>query len=294
MNTMNTPLSTRREFIKSAALLGGALGLARFGESTAVAASKQDKQGAPAVPEGFVSLFDGNTLSGWSRQVRDLKNPCLGKWEVKDGVIIGGQGTPGLGSYLVSDETFGDFELMIDARPDWPADTGFYVRTNSQGNIGYQVLIDYRANGGIGGFYGNGMGNFHAWSCMFTAERDEEGRVLKLIPHPPVEPHKGNKTVPLDFGATPEVFLKAWKLNDWNTFRLRAVGELPHLTTWINGEKIAELDTSKMQFPGWNPKAVLEKVGRSGHISLEVHNGDPERWGPGVVSRWRNIYVKKL
>jgi len=29
---------------------------------------------------------------------------------------------------------------------------------------------------------------------------------------------------------------------------------LPRLTTWINGEKIAELDTSKVQSPGWDPQ----------------------------------------
>ena len=286
--------STRREFIKSAALLGGALGLTRLGAATSAATAAAADNNKQNIPDGFVSLFDGATLNGWSRKPRDLKHPSLGKWEVKDGAIIGGQDVPGLGSYLVSDETFGDFELMLDAKPDWPADTGFYVRANSQGKIGYQVLIDYRANGGIGGFYGNGIGSFHAWQCMFTAERDAEGRVLKLIPHPPVEPNKGNKTVPLDFAAPPEVFLKAWKLNDWNTFRLRAVGGLPLLTTWINGEKIAELDTAKMQFPGWNPKAVLATLGRSGHISLEVHDGDPARWGPGALSRWRNICVKKL
>ena len=37
----------------------------------------------------------------------------------------------GLGSWLMSDATYGDFELLVDARPDWPCDTGIYVRTAS-------------------------------------------------------------------------------------------------------------------------------------------------------------------
>ncbi len=93
---------------------------------------------------------------------RSLKS--VGKWTVDDGVIIGAQDPPGsgLGGYLVSDETFDDFELLIDARPDWAVDTGVLVRTTPAGNVGYQMLIDHRKEGGIGGFYGNGLANFHA------------------------------------------------------------------------------------------------------------------------------------
>jgi hypothetical protein len=89
-------------------------------------------------------------------------------------------------------------------------------------------------------------------------------------------------------------------LNGWNQFRIRCTGAVPHLTTWINGVKIAELDTAKMQSPGWDPKAMLEKVGRNGHIALEVHSNGPadklgkDRWAPGGVCRWRNISIKTL
>ena len=278
---------------------------------------------ADAPPPGFRSLFDGKTLAGWHAVPRAQGAPSAkkaksdkgnansfyerslqsrGKWTVEDGVIIGGQepSGSGFGAYLVSDETFGDFELLIDARPDWRVDTGVLVRTIPQGNVGFQVLLDHRPHGGIGGFYGNGLWNFHAWNYGFTGETDKDGRLLRLIPSEPVEPVKGNNRVPLDYCAPAEVFLRIWKLNDWNTFRIRSEGAVPHLTTWINGEKIAELDTAKMQSPGWNPKAMLEKLGRTGHIALEVHSNGPEdklgqdRWAPGAVCRWRNIFIKPL
>ena len=53
-----------------------------------------------------------------------------GRWSVKDGVLEGGQDPPGSGrgAYLLSDDTFGDFELELEARPDWPIDTGIMVR----------------------------------------------------------------------------------------------------------------------------------------------------------------------
>jgi hypothetical protein len=252
--------------------------------------------------DAFRPLFDGVSLRGWKRQPRSLSQPSLGRWSVEDGVITGGQDPPGsgLGSYLVTEEKFSDFELQIEARPDWRVDTGIMVRTVPQGNVGFQVLLDHRPHGGIGGYYGNGLWSFHAWNYGFAGETDGDGRLVRLIPEKPSEPSPNNHTVPLDFAAPADVFLRVWKVNGWNHFRIRSVGAVPHLTTWINGEKIAELDTAKMQSPGWDPKAALEKIGRSGHIALEVHSNGPgdkfgkDRWAPGAVCRWRNISVKTL
>jgi hypothetical protein len=132
--------------------------LAMSGALVAGAAGAQTKKPG----DGFRPLFDGVSLKGWKRQPRSLAQPSLGQWTVEGGVITGGQDPPGsgVGSYLVTEETFADFELQIEARPDWPADTGVLVRTNAQGNVGIQVLIDHRPRGGIGGFYGNGLGAF--------------------------------------------------------------------------------------------------------------------------------------
>jgi hypothetical protein len=287
-------MKTRRSFLRDSALLaaGGAL--------------LSMPQSSPATaPEGFRSLFDGKTLTGWTPKPRAAKGEgakVCGHWVVEDGIILGGQDPPGsgLGGYLVSDQAFGDFELLIDARPDWPADTGIYLRTTPDGRVGFQVLLDHRPHGGIGGYYGNGLGKFHAWSYAFTAEKDQAGRVTRLIPQPPAEPNKGNVTVPLDFSASAEVFLRVWKPGDWNQFRIRSVGGLPRLTTWINGEKISELDTAKIKCPGYEPEKILQTLGRTGHISLEVHSsgeGDVlgnDRWAPGALCRWRNIFIKTL
>ena len=132
-----------------------------------------------APPPGFRSLFDGKTLDGWKMMPRlpvprypgapfnnRLKGEALekarknvGKWTLVDGAIVGEQDPPGngRGAYLVSEEAFGDFELMMDIKPDWYTDTGFLVRTVPDGNPGLQILVDHRPQGGIGGFYGNGV-----------------------------------------------------------------------------------------------------------------------------------------
>lgn len=277
----------RRNFCAAGAL---ALGLAP-------AVNSQD---SPVETGAFRPLFDGLSLNGWKACPRKPGDANTGRWTIENGAISGGQEPPGsgMGAYLVSNEAFYNFELQLEARPDWPIDTGIYVRTVPAGNVGVQVLLDHRPLGGIGGYFGNGLGSFHAMEYGFIGEPGKDGNELRperLIPVRPAEP---TKHVPLEFAATSQVFLRAWKMNDWNQFRIRCVGELPRLTTWINGEKISDFDVAKVQPPDFDPQAIAKVIGKPGHIAFEVHNNDAFlgklRWWPGAVSRWRNIQIRTL
>jgi hypothetical protein len=123
---------------------------------------------ALGVEDGFVSLFDGSMLDGWHpaprvygteypggpsiletlerRGARIPIEPELhpANWFVEDGAIVGEQDSPGIGygGYLVTENTFGDFELVLEARPDWPADTGVMLRRQRDTWHGFQVLLD--------------------------------------------------------------------------------------------------------------------------------------------------------
>ncbi|PUB32047.1 hypothetical protein C8K30_101567 [Promicromonospora sp. AC04] len=70
------------------------------------------------------------------------------------------------------------------------------------------------------------------------------------------------------------------------------------ITTWVNGLKIAELDTAALDSPDYDPQAVLDALGPRGHIAFEVHDNDSvfgeARWGRGAQCRWRNIRIKDL
>ncbi|MDR3734556.1 MAG: DUF1080 domain-containing protein [Acidobacteriaceae bacterium] len=285
---------TRRDFLKNASITAGCIALPQLHSAHLMAAVN------PPVVAGFRSLFDGRSLAGWKPQPRDLKNPSLGLWAVQNGILIGGQAKPKVGAYLTSEETFSDFELELESHTDWPTDTGVMVRSNAQGNVGFQVCIDYRPHGALVGYYGNAIGGFHACDYCFTGERDEDGNLIGLIPEKPSEPLDATHHVPLDYGVPVENFLRVWNLHGWNHYRIRCVGAVPHLTTWINGIRVAELDTAKMICPGWDPGAVDGLVGRAGHIAFEVHSNGPkdflgnDRWAPGAVCRWRNIRIKTL
>lgn len=274
---------------------------------------------------GFESLFDGMSLAGWHAEprvygslypggpgldglfaklgvkppVEPEKHPAV--WHVEDGAIIGQQGTPGYGGYLVSDAAFGDFELVLEARPDWPADTGIMLRRKYQDWTGFQVLLDHRESGGIGGFFGNGLASFSAVPFAVRSRKDADGNVIGIEADDPatsMEPVTQEKIDRLAYAAKVEDFLAVWKWDQWNEIRIRCVGALPVITTWINGLKIAEIDTATIDVPDYDPQAVREYLGPRGHIALEVHDNDAffgdSRWGPGAQCRWRAIRIKSL
>nr|WP_269329182.1 DUF1080 domain-containing protein [Kineosporia babensis] len=271
-------------------------------------------------------MFDGKTLAGWKAvprvygnaypggpdvaemllrlgvepPVEPEKHPAV--WSVEDGVVIGRQGTPGYGGYLLSEQAYGDFELVIEARPDWPADTGIMLRRRPDSWEGFQVLVDHRQSGSIGGFFGNGLASFHAVPFALDAVVDQAGAPIGLREDDPAtsqEPVTPDKQRLLSYAADVDDFLKVWRWGDWNELRVRCVGgALPTITTWVNGLKIAELDTATIDSPDYDPAAVAELLGARGHLALEVHDNDAHfgesRWGRGAACRWRNAQIEEL
>jgi hypothetical protein len=270
--------------------------------------------------DGFRPLFDGKTLRGWHAVPRlptaqwpggpepdtgaqQYKTAAAthGNWEVIDGAISGTQELRGFGGYLLSDEVFADFEIVFEARPDWPADTGLLVRTTERGSQGFQILLDHRKSGAIGGFYGNGIGQFHAISFNVDAVYDDTGKAIGLMAEnseTTLEPVTDSKRSLLNYAIGSREFLEIWRWGEWNQFKVRCEGEYPVLTSWINGTKAYEMDTSAINHPNYDRDAVRRLLGRAGHIALEIHNNDPRmgeaRWGLGVACRWRNIAIKVL
>jgi len=271
-------------------------------------------------------LFDGSTLAGWraiprvygswspgGAAVTELMaqygietpsdpeaHPAL--WYVEEGAIVGRQVKLGYGGYLISEETFGDFELELEMRPDWPADTGVMIRRQRDDWAGFQVLVDHRPSGGIGGFYGNGLAGFSAVPFAVDAVMDLEGRPIGLKADDPatsVEPVTSDKIAALSHAANVEDFLAIWRWGDWNTLRIRCEGgALPVITTWVNELQVAQVDTAALQWPGYDPHAVAALLGKRGHIAFEVHDHDSHfgeaRWGRDAACRWRNIRVREV
>jgi len=276
---------------------------------------------------GAVRLFDGHTLDGWHAVPRTYgslwpdgpplaevhpeitaeqaalaeAHPAL--WEVVDGAIEGFQDPehPGVGGYLVSDETFGDFELDLEMNPDWPADTGVMLRRRPDSWHGFQVLVDHRRSGSIGGFYGNGLAGFHAVPYVLDVAHDDDGAPTGLRLEDPattleeVTPEKQALLSDVGDAAT---FLGAWRWRGWNHLRIRCVGPRPVITTWVNDVLVASIDTAEIDHPHYDANRVADFLGPAGHIAFEVHDNDPlfgeARWARGARCRWRDIVLTPL
>ena len=203
---------------------------------------------------------------------------------------------------MITEEKFTDFELSLEGNPDWGVDTGIMIRATGIGSQGFQVLVDHREGGNIGSFYGKGIGGFNTREFGIKAKKDSGGKVVGMEPvaYDDLNPQPDPEIRTATWSASPEAFLETWRFGEWNEIRVRCEGRLPRLTTWINGEKMAWVDTATMRAGGYDAESVAALLGRAGHIALEVHHsgqGDrlgAERWLPGRVCRWRRIRVRDL
>lgn len=134
--------------------------------------------------EGWIALFDGKTLDGWS-----VKSG-FATYKAVDGTIVGTTASNSPNTFLTSDKAFGDFEMTVDVLlDDGGLNSGLQVRSKLKGEpyggrlYGPQVEI---CPGVAGYIYGEATK--YGW---LTKER------------------KGHKLFPL---------------KQWVTFRVRAVG----------------------------------------------------------------------
>jgi 3-keto-disaccharide hydrolase/Protein kinase domain len=90
--------------------------------------------------QGFVTIFDGTSMKGWSvsgksRHSNVSKNASGATWVIRDGVLIGNQDVPGNGGLFITDQKYGDFEVVLDMRNDFGMDSGIYLRSTEDGTV---------------------------------------------------------------------------------------------------------------------------------------------------------------
>jgi hypothetical protein len=185
----------------------------------------------------WVALFDGESLEGWSIKGGEAN------YAVKEGAVVGStvRNTPN--TFLTTDKMYGDFILELEYKVDSTMNSGIQIRSNSfdhyqNGRVhGYQVEIDPSERAWSGGIY-------------------DEGRRGWLFP----------------LNDAPEA-QKAFKQNEWNKYRIEAIGDT--IKTWINGVPAAHLIDDKTP---------------SGFIALQVHSID-DNATEGTEIMWKNINI---
>lgn len=74
---------------------------------------------AEQIAEGWISLFDGETLFGWTPTSK-------ANWKVEDGAIAVSEGEQG---FLMTNSEFGDYELHVEFKAPTTTNSGVFLRT---------------------------------------------------------------------------------------------------------------------------------------------------------------------
>ncbi len=183
----------RRMVLRAAGL--GLAGLAAL----PVAAQEKKKK-------GWVVLFDGKTLEGWTQ-----KNGTA-TYRVEDGVVVGktSEGSPN--SFLCTNKEYGDFELTFEVKVDDELNSGVQIRSASKTEFNngrvHGPQVEIATNGTAGFIYGEGLNT--GW---------------------------------LSEDRTNAAAVAAFKKGEWNKYRVVAKGK--SIKTWVNGVPVADLVDEK-------------------------------------------------
>jgi hypothetical protein len=201
---------------------------------------------APAAGPGFVRLFNGHDLAGWSGDARI--------WSVRDGAITGQTTTEAQlreNNFLVWKDEVENFELRLKLRLEG-GNTGIYYRarqrppeqTKGEPLVGTQA--DFDATG--------------RWTGVIMEYTLRE--VLAERGQKVVIDETGKKLVAGSVGDAQQL-LEVVKPENWNDYVVIARGG--HVTLTINGTPMCELDDR-------DPKRLVR-----GWLGLQVHTGPPMR-----------------
>lgn len=224
----------------------------------------------PEVEDGFVSLFDGKTLAGWTVPEGDN-----GHWRVVDGVIDYDAASEAKGDKnLWTAEEYGDFIMKIDWRIKETASLydmpivlhdGTYL-TDAAGN-----KLTIKGPNADSGIYlrGTPRAQLNIW-CWPIGSGEVYG-------------YRNNAQNPPEIraGVTPR--LRADRpVGEWNQFVIVMVGD--RLTVLLNDHLIIE-------------NAQLPEVPERGRIALQHHGGlnaDGSYKPASSLVQFRNIWIKEL
>lgn len=199
---------------------------------------------APTIPPvarpdeagGFVAIFDGRTLDGWTARGGQAT------FRVEHGEIVGTTTPNSPNTFLCTDRAYADFELRLEFKANPELNSGVQVRSAfdpSRGVVrGPQVEIDPSARAWTGGIY----------------DEQRRGWLAPLKDRPDAQ--------------------AAFRQGEWNSMRVLAEG--PRLRTWINGVACADLtdqtDSSGfigLQVHGVGPRSDPLEV-RFRHVRVRV------------------------
>ena len=124
----------RRTFLKkTTGLMAGLAAAAGLG-ARAYGADAPAKTDAG---KDWTPLFNGKDLTGWKPEGKAA-------WTVADGCLVGVQGPNAAPGDLFTEKDFGDFELRVTYKIQWPANSGVWFRYQAPDKSYQADILEYK------------------------------------------------------------------------------------------------------------------------------------------------------
>lgn len=178
-----------------------------------------------------------------------------GKATVEDGAITLRQYPYGQGGLFVTDKKYKNFDLSLEVKAPFGCNSGIFFRSTESGSA-YQIEL----------LPGTGTTG------------DLIGELMRV-----------------SLGARATDLPSVWKDDDFNVMRLRVEGDAPHITLWVNGKQMWDVQ-----------EPINDKIAgeTSGVIGLQLHWSvvyEPSGGSPGTGNskpekayQFRNIAIKEI
>lgn len=200
--------------------------------------------------QGWQLLFDGKTFNGWYKL-------SGGGWSIGDGQLMAEGSDDGKQRDIITNDQFGDFELMLDFKIFNLTNSGIkYLVTNTfPGHENTYLGLEYQILDDINYKY------------------PERGVYRSLASLYDLIPAKKDDAIPL---------------NTWNTARIIVKGN--HIEHWLNNKMVVEYDRSSAKFATLVQDSKykdLQNFGKAKKGYLLLQN-------EGTPISFRNIRIKPL
>ncbi|MDQ1257996.1 MAG: hypothetical protein QG656_2604 [Candidatus Hydrogenedentes bacterium] len=90
-----------------------------------------------AAESDWEPLFNGKDLSGWKAEGKAT-------WGVEDGCLVGTQGPGNAPGDLFTEKEYGDFELTVTYKIQWPANSGVWFRYQAADKSYQADILEYK------------------------------------------------------------------------------------------------------------------------------------------------------
>jgi hypothetical protein len=180
---------------------------------------KSESEAESTVPAGFVSLFDGETMSGW----RFFRNAENNAWEVVDGTLHCKpfqEGVENKRGDLVTEEAYQNFELWIDWKISSQGNSGIMFRVSEEYEQPYATGPEYQIIDDLG--YPGELKAENKTACNYD---------MHIAEPKPLKP-----------------------VGEWNHTKLKVTEN--HVEHWLNGQKVLEYE---LHSEDWNARMITSK-----------------------------------